>query len=500
VLEHYYLSAASLGRQATADVMKLFGFSESDSASPSLLISHELIIRSGTEMVVTECRAAQFDSVQNFQEITAIDPINRRFGFDHCVRLNMFKLLSELTNQQPTPWGILKGVRPTKIAHRMFDEGAADSAILAAFQQCYAVKPAKAALVTAIAHRQRSVLSDNNQQKISVYVGIPFCLSRCFYCSFPGIALPQQSAVDDFLAALYIDIQDAAQSIARHNLKIENIYVGGGTPTSLSVSDLEQVFIWIEQYLLHSAAIEFTVEAGRPDSLNRDKIRLLRKHNITRVSVNPQSMQQKTLKLIGRNHTVQDIIDIFMEFRASTDCLINMDIIAGLPGETLSDMLDTLEQIKQLNPDNLTVHTLSVKRGSNLQNQLLTDPLFDLEDLPDSAVVTNMVDQAAAAAKQMNMEPYYLYRQKNMVGNLENVGYMKPQRFCRYNIQMMEERQTIIGIGPGATTKAVVDKTYRLKSCYHAKNVACYQKDLDRHLAKRRALLDSLYAGTLFIE
>lgn len=500
MIDPYYLLATSQGRQATADIMKLFGIAEGCSESAALLIQHKLILQAEAEVVVTECCLVQEGAVIKRQASTMVDSVNSHFGFDHGVRLNTFKLLTKLTGDQPTPWGILKGVRPTKIAHRLLDEGHDEADILRVFQDCYGVKKPKAELVAEIVRRQRPILASNHQQKISIYVGIPFCLSRCFYCSFPGMALPQQSAVDDFLVALRSDIRDAAQSIVSHGLAIENIYLGGGTPTSLSTTDLEQVFIWIEQYLLRANTTELTVEAGRPDSLNRDKIRLLREHNVTRVSVNPQSMQQKTLKLIGRNHTVQDIIDIFMEFRAVTDCLINMDVIAGLPGETLADMVDTLDQIRQLSPDNLTVHTLSVKRGSNLQTQLQDDPLFGMEDLPDSAVVTSMVNKAAEAAAMMNMQPYYLYRQKNMVGNLENVGYAKPNTLCRYNIQMMEERQTVIGIGPGATTKAVINTTHRLKSCYHAKDVACYQKDLDRHLAKRRTLLDSLYAGTLFIE
>lgn len=500
MLMQYCLSAASIGSQATADIMNLFGFVETNSESATLLIQHTLTLQAEGAAVVTECGLTQNGSVTERQVSTLVDSANSHFGPDHGVRLNTFKLLTELIGAQPTPWGILKGVRPTKIAHRLFDEGGHEADILRIFQECYGVKLPKAELVTEIARRQRAILASNEQKRISIYVGIPFCPSRCFYCSFPGMALPQQCAVDDFLVALHTDIQDAAQSIASHGLEIENIYVGGGTPTSLSEADLEKIFIWIEQYFPRTDNMELTVEAGRPDSLNQDKIRLLREHNVTRVSVNPQSMQQKTLKLIGRNHTVQDIIDIFMEFRRAADCLINMDVIAGLPGETLADMVDTLDKIRQLNPDNLTVHTLSVKRGSNLQTQLFTDPLFNLTDLPDSAVVTSMVNEAAEAAKRMNMEPYYLYRQKNMVGNLENVGYAKPNTLCRYNIQMMEERQTVIGIGPGATTKAVVNRTHRLKSCYHAKNVECYQKDLDRHLTKRRLLLDSLCAGTLFIE
>lgn len=494
--EQYYLSENSFGHQATADVMKVFGFEEGCEAESKLIIEHFLY----EEIVSTKCVYWDQGLWVRREKKRKIDGSDCHFGKEHVARLNTFHLLTELTGYAPTPWGILKGVRPTKIAHRLLDEGRPEADILRIFRDEYAVSAAKTRLVTDIALRQRPVLIHNNSQKISVYVGIPFCPSRCFYCSFPGMALPQPDAVKRFLTALHADICDASQSIARHGFEVESIYVGGGTPTSLATADLEQVLVWIEQHLKGPKTKEITVEAGRPDSLSPDKIQLLNAHAVTRVSVNPQSMQQKTLKRIGRNHTIQDIIDIFMEFRSVTKCLINMDVIAGLPGETLADMTDTLEKIRQLNPDNLTVHTLSVKRGSNLQSQLVTDPLFTLEDLPDPVVVTQMVEKAACVAASMNMKPYYLYRQKNMVGNLENVGYAKEPHLSYYNIQMMEERQTVIGIGPGATTKAVVDKTHRLKSCYHAKNVVYYQKDLDRYLAKRRTLLERLCAGTLFME
>ncbi|MBU2700904.1 oxygen-independent coproporphyrinogen-3 oxidase [Sporomusaceae bacterium BoRhaA] len=494
--EQYYLSENSFGHQATADVMKVFGFEEGSEAESKLIIEHI----SYEEIVSTKCAFWDRGLWVRREKKRKIDGSDCHFGKEHVARLNTFHLLTEFTGCSPTPWGILKGVRPTKIAHRLLDEGRPEADVLRIFCDEYAVSAAKARLVTDIALRQRSVLTYNNSQKISVYVGIPFCPSRCFYCSFPGMALPQPDAVKNFLTALHADICDASQSIVRHGFEVESIYVGGGTPTSLATADLEQVLVWIEQHLKGPKTKEITVEAGRPDSLNHDKIRLLGAHDVTRVSVNPQSMQQKTLKRIGRNHTIQDIINIFMEFRSVTKCLINMDVIAGLPGETLADMTDTLEKIRQLNPDNLTVHTLSVKRGSNLQSLLVTDPLFTLEDLPEPSVVTRMIDKAASVAASMHMKPYYLYRQKNMVGNLENVGYAKEPHLSYYNIQMMEERQTVIGIGPGATTKAVVDKTHRLKSCYHAKNVVYYQKDLDRYLAKRRTLLERLCAGTLFME
>lgn len=412
------------------------------------------------------------------------------------VRLNVLSLMRKITEKDPGPWGILRGVRPTKIAHRLLDQNYSGNEIINKLVEDYALEPVKSELVTGIAIHQRPIIANPSnsisERKVSIYIGIPYCPSRCLYCSFPSYILPERKEqLDAFLRAITKDIENAAELIAKNSLTVENIYVGGGTPTSLAASDLAKLLELIKKSFNVTRTTEFTVEAGRPDSMNNDKIDVLRQTGITRVSINPQTMQDKTLKQIGRRHTVQDIIDIFGKIRHAGIPTINMDIIAGLPGETVSDLEDTMRQISLLNPENITIHTLALKRGS-----LLKESLNLVENaLPDEEATKQMLAIGASYTKNMNMHPYYLYRQKYMTGNLENVGYAKPGTDCIYNIQIMEERQTIIGVGPAAGTKAVNPRNWHLQSSYNAKDVASYIKNLDIYLSERYDLLSRLYGN-----
>ena len=256
--------------------------------------------------------------------------------------------------------------------------------------------------------------------------------------------------------------------------------MGGGTPTSLAYYELDELLAQTSS-LFAAQASEFTVEAGRPDSLDDDKIRLLAKYHVGRVSVNPQTMQQKTLKLIGRMHSVQDIICVFGKIRMCNIPVVNMDLIAGLPGETLADMRDTLNQVAALAPDNLTVHTLALKRGSRLSEHIAEYPATN------GITTAAMLALAGETARAAGMQPYYLYRQKKMAGNLENIGYSLPGKESVYNIQVIEERQTIIGIGPAATSKLVASNG--LTNFYQPKDISTYITTLNARLAKRDALL-----------
>ncbi|MBP2634146.1 MAG: miaB 2 [Firmicutes bacterium] len=443
------------------------------------------------QLTDSETRSQLQDTLHN-NETEDITALTRRL-----VRLTTFKLMKKITGFDPAPWGILRGVRPTKIVHRLLDYGHSPSEITAKLIKEYAPAPEKAELVTNIAVYQRPFIATpakpTGGKKISIYLGIPYCPSRCLYCSFPANVLPdQREPVDTFLRAITKDIESAAYLLTKHNLFVENIYIGGGTPTSLPANDLFNLLTLVKQSFCGTATKEFTVEAGRPDSLNDEKIDVLRSCNINRVSINPQTMQDKTLKQIGRRHTVQDIIDIFAKIRSAKIPVINMDVIAGLPGETRADMENTMQQICMLNPENITVHTLALKRGSVLKESI-DSGLMAEQALPDESVTCSMLKTAAAYTAKMNMHPYYLYRQKHMTGNLENVGYAKPNTDCLYNIQIMEERQTIIGIGPAAGTKAVTPKHWRLQSCYNAKDVNSYIKNLDIYLSERQNLLSRLY-------
>ncbi len=439
----------------------------------------------------SETRPIPQDNITNSktEDITAL--IRR------LVRLNVLKLLRKITGNNPAPWGILRGVRPTKIVHRLLDHGLSYSEITSTLVKEYAAALEKAELITGIAVHQRPFIATPDKfsggRKVSIYVGIPFCPSRCLYCSFPAFVLPdRREQLDAFLRAIFKDINSAARLLTKHNLSVESIYVGGGTPTSLTASDLLTLLTLVKQGFCGSETREFTVEAGRPDSINDEKIDVLRQCGINRISINPQSMQDKTLKQIGRRHTVQDIIDIFAKIRYAGIPVINMDVIAGLPGENQADMEDTMKQIGLLNPENITVHTLALKRGSILKESISTGVMSG-QALPNEVITQAMLKTAAAYTASMNMRPYYLYRQKYMTGNLENVGYAKPDTDCLYNIQIMEERQTIIGIGPAAGTKAVNPQNWRLQSCYNAKDVGSYIKNLDIYLSERQTLLSRLY-------
>lgn len=403
------------------------------------------------------------------------------------VRLALLELMSAVLGVAPPPWGILRGVRPTKLIHRLLDAGMDTDAAAAGMTRLYAVHPAKAALAAAVAVRQRPFLAAAPPRLVSVYIGIPYCPSRCLYCSFPANVLPARRAdLEAFLEALAADIRAAASLFAAHGLAAETVYIGGGTPTSLPDADFAALLRLARDAFVGPATREFTVEAGRPDSVSPAKIAALQAMGVTRVSVNPQTMREKTLRLIGRNHSVRDIIEMFSKIREAKIPVINMDIIAGLPGETPADFAATVDRLAGLAPDNLTVHTLALKKGSLLKTAQEKYPL------PGEAEAAAMLAAAAAGARRMGLEPYYLYRQKYMAGNLENVGYAKPGRECIYNIKIIEERQTVIGIGPAAATKAVRSDR-RLKSCYNPKDVPTYITRLPLYAGRREQLLTDLF-------
>ncbi|CUH94124.1 hypothetical protein P22_0186 [Propionispora sp. 2/2-37] len=406
------------------------------------------------------------------------------------IRINLLSLMRRITGKWPGPWGILSGVRPTKIVHRMLERGMVPENIVRRLMQDYAIEPDKAHLLMEVVNQQRSLSKlTTSKRTICIYIGIPFCPSRCLYCSFPGFTIPDRGYVQMFLAALKKDMDAAAKLIEKYQLKVQSIYVGGGTPTSLYNDEFLQLLTMIQNSLCSTMPPEYTIEAGRPDSLNLAKIHLMKDFGVTRVSINPQSMREKTLKVIGRNHTVNDIIDMFRELRRAKQFIINMDIIAGLPGEDERDMENTMRSIASLQPDNITVHTLAIKRGSILKASL--DQCRGV--LPDPRMTENMLRIARRYVSDLAMKPYYLYRQKYMSGNLENVGYAIPGKECIYNIQVMEERQTVIGIGSAAATKAVDPSNWQVCSCHNPKDIRTYMENVTTYLIDREKLIAGLF-------
>lgn len=399
---------------------------------------------------------------------------------------HVFRAMTRLTGNVPSEWGILVGVRPVKIARTYLEMGLSEEETITRLQTDYLMSANKAAFITEVAIKERPFLVVEANH-ISIYIGIPFCPTHCLYCSFPSALLPKDHAqIESFLADLKREIMATAEMIKRYDLVVDTLYIGGGTPTSLSDEDFYNLLSFVREQIPLEAVKEFTVEAGRPDTITTKKIEAMCMHGVTRISLNPQTMQEKTLKRIGRNHTVRDIIEIFEQIRQSSIAVINMDIIIGLPGETVEDVRDTMAQIKRLAPDNITIHSLAIKRASPLKEKLIEYPL------PSFGEAREMFRVAEEMAGEMGMKPYYLYRQRNIQGNLENVGYAKVGAESIYNIRMIEERQTIIGMGPSSTTKILFRDGKTFQNLLHPKNVAVYGEKLDEYLAERDRVFNDM--------
>ncbi len=436
----------------------------------------------------------------------------------------IYSILSKNTGKK-MPWGMLTGVRPAKIPYEMMEKGMTEVEIISELQNYYFVSPKKASLAYTIAKTEKSILERNTRDMVSLYIGIPFCKSRCHYCSFTSNCIDKNAyLVRKYTDALKREIQMINEDILkREKLKIQTIYIGGGTPTSVSNEELADLLQFIENTLDLSNLEEYTLEAGRPDTIDREKLITIKNSKVSRISINPQTMNLETLKAIGRSHTPEEVKEAFYLARDIGINNINMDIIVGLPGETLSMFEHTLKEIRQMNPENLTVHALSIKRASKLREELDTLDKHDkhknnshLKDVRLNKNETDnenyaydkgnsecaniwesrlfvadetanaMVDMAYNYALSMGMNPYYMYRQKNIAGNLENVGYSKPGFECIYNIQIMEEKQTIIAFGAGAVTKVVYPEENRIERAFNVKNLENYITRIDEMIERKK--------------
>ena len=409
----------------------------------------------------------------------AVDFSNRT-ETKNALKEHLYRLLEEETGQ-PLPWGTLTGIRPTKIPMQMLDEGKTKEEIASYMKQTYLASDEKINLSIAIAERERALLSRLDYKNgYSLYIGIPFCPSTCLYCSFTSYPLTAwKTQVDAYLDALEKELDYVAAK--NYHRKLNSIYIGGGTPTTLEPYQLDRLIRKIRCSFDLGDCLEFTVEAGRPDSITEEKLLVLRKNGISRISINPQTMKDATLELIGRRHTVQQVKDAFLLAREEGFDNINMDIIVGLPDETKEDVMHTLEEIKALGPDNLTVHSLAIKRAARLNTQ--KEDYAGRKSLNSESTMELTQDMA----EKMGMKPYYLYRQKNMTGNMENVGYAKPGKEGIYNILIMEEMQTIVALGAGAITKAVYPNG-RIERCENVKDIKTYLEKTDEMIERKKRL------------
>lgn len=379
------------------------------------------------------------------------------------------------------PWGNLTGIRPTKIAMTMMEQGKSEGETADYLKTMHLVSDEKTALALDIAKREQEILSTLHYENgYSLYLGIPFCPTTCLYCSFTSYPISAwKKRVGEYLAALEKEI-DATAKLFQDKI-LDTVYIGGGTPTSLSAEELARLLTKLKRAFDLSSVQEFTVEAGRADSITEEKLRVLLEHGVTRISVNPQTMKQETLDLIGRRHTVEQVEKAFHLARQIGFDNINMDIILGLPGETAADVAHTVEAIRALSPDALTVHSLAVKRASKLGKWIEENGATAYNNTEE------IMEIAANGAADMDMVPYYLYRQKNMSGNFENVGYSKRGKYGIYNILINEEKQTIAALGAGSITKGVFPND-RIERCENVKDVAQYIERIDELIERKKKL------------
>lgn len=380
------------------------------------------------------------------------------------------------------PWGNLTGIRPTKLTMAMLAKGMADDAIIAQMKAAHAVSDEKAQLSLDISRRERQILDRIHYvDGYSLYIGIPFCPTTCLYCSFTSYPIAAwRKRVQAYLQALFQEI-DYVADVYRDKI-LDTIYIGGGTPTTLDAGELDTLLQHIHDSFDFKQVSEFTVEAGRADSITREKLDVLKKHGVTRISVNPQTMNDETLKYIGRQHTVAQVREAFQMAREAGFDNINMDIILGLPGELEADVQHTIDEIKKLNPDSLTVHSLAVKRASRLSQWIEENGIGTLRNTDATMEI------AQKGAYALDMKPYYLYRQKNMSGNFENVGYAREGKYGIYNILINEEVQTIIALGAGSISKRVYPDG-RIERSENMKDVVLYMEKIDEMIERKRRLL-----------
>ena len=403
--------------------------------------------------------------------------------YKNALKHLLYGILSEFTDKE-LPWGNLTGIRPTKIPYAMLEEGKEQDEIIAYMKDMYSCSDKKALLAYDIAKREREILSKIHYDKgYSLYIGIPFCPTTCLYCSFTSYSIAScRNKVDDYLSALEKEIDYVAEAFKDKTL--DSIYIGGGTPTTLEAEQLDRLLSYVAKKIDLSTSLEYTVEAGRADSITRAKLEVLKKHGVTRISVNPQTMKEETLKLIGRRHTVEQVKEAFVLAREIGFDNINMDLILGLPNETKEDVAETLRQVKEMDPDSLTVHSLAIKRASKMSQWIQEQGIQCLNNTDET------MEMSAEAAGEMDMAPYYLYRQKNMSGNFENVGYARDGKFGIYNILIMEEMQSIVALGAGTVSKNVMGEG-RIERCDNVKDVDLYIAQIDEMIERKRKLYSS---------
>ena len=395
----------------------------------------------------------------------------------NLIKREIYSFLSSETGKTP-PWGILTGVRPVKLTGEIFERTGIEKSVFHELLDTYLLSREKAELLINTYKYQQKVCGKAEPSSVGVYIGIPFCPTRCLYCSFTSNQVPDNE-IARYLEALKKEIEYTGRRMRETGLWPESIYIGGGTPTTLTAGQLDRLLTAVEDNMDLSRTVEFTVEAGRPDTITLEKLKVIKKHGVQRISINPQSMKERTLELIGRSHSPDDIVKAFEKSASAGISAVNADVIAGLPEEEPEDFAETLKRILELDPENITVHTLAVKRASRLVEM---DRDYHYRQSERVKKMLEISKEMLAGAGYM---PYYLYRQKHMAGAFENVSYCKEGTPCIYNIRIMEERQTVLALGAGGISTMYYPDENRLERVPNVSNYEIYISRLDEMLDRK---------------
>ncbi len=405
-----------------------------------------------------------------------IRTLHRRRAARRLCKQTLYDLLREITGFRP-PWGSLTGVRPTHLMLEALADGSSPEAAVSRLITDFDVAPDRAALLAEIAAEQGK-LPPPGDEWMDVYIGIPFCTTRCAYCSFSSGEIGDGSLVEPYMNSLIREMRACTDILKESGRNLRALYVGGGTPTALPLDAFEHLMA--ETVACFPGAKEYTVEAGRPDTLTRAKLCAIRNTGIGRISINPQTMNDRTLAVIGRAHTARQVRDAYALAREENIPHINMDVIAGLPGENETDFAHTMNEARKLKPESLTVHTLAIKRSSRMS--------LENHPLPDGDMTARMVEAGRKTARDMGMAPYYLYKQKYMAGNLENTGYALPGHACLYNVDIMEETTHILAMGAGGISKRIWEDEGHITRAPNVSNIRDYIDRTDEMINRKKAL------------
>jgi oxygen-independent coproporphyrinogen-3 oxidase len=393
------------------------------------------------------------------------------------IRLGIISLLGKHFNKRPL-WGSLSAVRPTKIFHHLRDRGFSIAETRHKLLTIYDLAPEVTDLLVEVGARQENFFKPS--EYISIYIGVPFCPSRCRYCSFAAVSLEtHRHLVKGFLEALHTEIEATHELLQEFGFLVESVYIGGGTPTSLDTAAFAGLLSATQNFLVSGETREFTVEAGRPETIDQGKLQAMNEAGVTRVCVNPQTMHEQTLQRIGRRHSVTQFLEAVAKVKQFSGLALNMDLILGLPGENGADFLQSCRQVLQLEPDTVTIHTLAPKRAAAWHRDFAT------LDLTGNTDIAGAWAEALSTVRQAGFHPYYLYRQRSILADQANIGFAKPGRENVYNIQMMEERQTVLGLGGGAITKWVFGPDFQVSRLQNPKCPATYHSMIQDQIVKK---------------